>query len=141
MIAIALLIDHSGYINGQPFNPSHLHRGFSGLSLGFPLAVYLFVDNAAALTNAHIPFITAAGTVASGLVFIAYIAGFTSICSCLISTTNSQARIIFNSEREGLLHQSPPASPSAARRRGSPSRCISSSLWVSHTCSAGTPIP
>ena len=77
MIAIALVIDHSGYINGQPFNPSHLHRGFSGLSLGFPLAVYLFVDNAAALTNAQIPFITAAGTVASGLVFIAYIAGFT----------------------------------------------------------------
>ncbi|MBV8997886.1 MAG: APC family permease [Solirubrobacterales bacterium] len=149
VVGIALLIEHSAYINGQPFDPSNLHRGFSGLSLGFPLAVYLFVgwensaalaeehhnpragvaravfssilvvgalyvflsyatvvgfnDNAAALTNAQIPFITAAGTVASGLVFIAYIAGFTSICSCLISATNSQARIIFNSGREGLL--------------------------------------
>jgi amino acid transporter len=149
VVAIALLIEHSGYINTKPFDPSNLHRGFSGLSLGFPLAVYLFVgwensaalaeehhdprkgvtravfssilvvgvlyvflsyatvvgfnDNAAALTNAQIPFITAAGTVASGLVFIAYIAGFTSICSCLISATNSQARIIFNSGREGLL--------------------------------------
>ena len=149
VVAIALLVEHSGYINGQPFDPSHLHRGFSGLSLGFPLAVYLFVgwensaalaeehhdpragvaravfssilvvgvlyvflsyatvvgfnDNAAALTNAQIPFITAAGTVAGGLVFIAYIAGFTSTCSCLISATNSQARIIFNSGREGLL--------------------------------------
>ncbi len=149
VVAIALLIQHSGHINGLPFDPSHLHRGFSGLSLGFPLAIYLFVgwensaalaeehrdprrgvtravfssvavvgavyvflsyatvvgfdDNAKALTAASVPFITAAGGVASGLMFIAYIAGFTSICSCLISATNSQARIIFNSGREGLL--------------------------------------
>ena len=148
-VSIALLAEHSGHINLQPFNPSQLHRGFAGLSLGFPLAVYLFVgwensaalaeehrdpragvtravfssilvvgvlyafltyanvvgfnDNAAALTKAQIPFITAAGTVAGGLAFIAYIAGFTSICSCLIAATNSQARIIFNSGREGLL--------------------------------------
>ena len=62
-----------------------------------------FNDNAAALTSRQVPFVTAAGTVASGLVFIAYIAGFTSICSCLISATNSQARIMFNTGREGLL--------------------------------------
>jgi amino acid transporter len=149
VVAVALLIEHSGHINGLPFDPSHLHRGFSGLSLGFPLAIYLFVgwensaalaeehrdprrgvtravfssvalvgaiyvflsyatvvgfdDNGKALTVASIPFITAAGGVASGLMFVAYLAGFTSICSCLIAATNSQARIIFNSGREGLL--------------------------------------
>jgi amino acid transporter len=149
VVSIALLVEHSGHINAQPFEPSHLHRGFAGLSLGFPLAVYLFVgwensaalaeehhdpragvtravfssilvvgllytfltyatvvgfnDRAAAMSKAQIPFITAAGTVAGALAFIAYIAGFTSICSCLISATNSQARIIFNSGREGLL--------------------------------------
>lgn len=149
VVAVALLIQHSGHINGTPFEPSQLHRGFSGLSLGFPLAIYLFVgwensaalaeehrdprrgvtravfssvamvgaiylllsyatvvgfdDNGKALTAASIPFITAAGGVASGLLFVAYLAGFTSICSCLISATNSQARIIFNSGREGLL--------------------------------------
>jgi amino acid transporter len=148
-VSIALLAEHSGHINLKPLDPSHLHRGFSGLSLGFPLAIYLFVgwensaalaeehhdprrgvtravfssilvvgllytflsyatvvgfnDNGAALTNAQIPFITAAGTVASGLMFVAYLAGFASICSCLIAATNSQARIIFNSGREGLL--------------------------------------
>ena len=50
-VAIALLVQHSGHINGRPFDPSNLHRGFSGLSLGFPLAVYLFVgwENFAAL--------------------------------------------------------------------------------------------
>jgi amino acid transporter len=149
VVAIALLIQHSGHINALPFEPSHLHRGFSGLSLGFPLAIYLFVgwensaamaeehrdprrgvtravfwsigvvgvvyvflsyatvvgfdDNAKALTNASIPFITAAGGVASALMFVAYLAGFTSICSCLIAATNAQARIIFSSGREGLL--------------------------------------
>jgi amino acid transporter len=149
VVGIALLIQHSGYINGQPFNPSNLHRGFSGLSLGFPLAIYLFVgwensaalaeehrdprkgvtravfssilvvgalyvflsyatvvgfdNNAAALTAAQVPFVTAAGGVSSGLMFIAYLAGFASICSCLIAATNSQARILFNSGREGLL--------------------------------------
>jgi amino acid transporter len=148
-VGIALLVEHSGHINAKPFDPSNLHRGVSGLSLGFPIAIYLFVgwensaalaeehrdprkgvtravfssvamvtavyvflsyatvvgfnDNATALTNASVPFITAAGGVASGLMFVAYIAGFTSICSCLISATNSQARILFNSGREGLL--------------------------------------
>jgi amino acid transporter len=62
-----------------------------------------FNDNGAALTGASVPFITAAGGVASALMFVAYLAGFTSICSCLIAATNSQARIIFNSGREGLL--------------------------------------
>jgi amino acid transporter len=149
VVAIALLIQHSGHINLKPFDPGNLSGGFSGLSLGFPLAVYLFVgwensaamaeeshdpragiaravfasvllvgvlyvflayatvvgfdDNAKALTGATIPFITAAGGVASFLLFLAYMAGFTSICSSLISATNSQARIIFSSGREGLL--------------------------------------
>ncbi len=149
VVSIALLIQHSGHINLSPFDPSHLHRGFSGLSLGFPLAIYLFVgwensaalaeehhdprrgvrravfssiavvgalyvflsyatvvgfnDNGAALSKASVPFISAAGGVASALMFVAYLAGFTSICSCLIAATNSQARIIFNSGREGLL--------------------------------------
>jgi amino acid transporter len=62
-----------------------------------------FNDKAGALTSAPIPFITVADGVASLLMFFAYMAGFTSICSSLISATNSQARIIFNSGREGLL--------------------------------------
>lgn len=52
-VAVTLLIQHSGYINLKPFDPSELHRGFSGLSLGFPLAVYLFVgwENSAAMAE------------------------------------------------------------------------------------------
>ncbi len=149
VVAIALLIQHSGSISLKPFDPGNLHRGFSGLSLGFPLAVYLFIgwENSAAmaeetqnpriavpkaiftsvalivvlyvflsfstvvgfdnnpdkLTAAGVPMVDAAQGVASFLAFLAYIAGFTSIVSSLISATNSQARIIFNSGREGLL--------------------------------------
>jgi amino acid transporter len=149
VVAIALLIQHSGSISLKPFDPGNLHRGFSGLSLGFPLAVYLFIgwENSAAmaeetqnpriavpkaiftsvalivvlyvflsystvvgfdnnpdkLTAAGVPMVDAAEGVASFLAFLAYIAGFTSIVSSLISATNSQARIIFNSGREGLL--------------------------------------
>ncbi|MDQ6819451.1 MAG: APC family permease [Actinomycetota bacterium] len=148
-IAIALLIQHSGSINLKPFDPANLHRGFSGLSLGFPLAVFLFVgwensaamaeeshdprtgiaraifasialvaalyvflayatvvgfdDNGAKLTAATVPMVDAARGVASFLAFLAYLAGFTSIVSSLISAANSQARIIFSSGREGLL--------------------------------------
>jgi amino acid transporter len=36
---------------------------------------------------------------------VAYIAGVTSIFSCLIGLTNAQARILFSSSREGLLPQ------------------------------------
>jgi amino acid transporter len=149
VVAIALLIQHSGSISLKPFGPGNLHRGFSGLSLGFPLAVYMFIgwENSAAmaeetqsprtavpkaiftsvalivilyvflsystvvgfdnnpdkLTAAGVPMVDAAQGVASFLAFLAYIAGFTSIVSSLISATNSQARIIFNSGREGLL--------------------------------------
>jgi amino acid transporter len=148
-VAVALLIEHSGSISLKPFDPGNLHRGFSGLSLGFPLAVYLFIgwensaamaeetqnprtavpravfssiaviavlyvflsystvvgfDNSAAkLTAASVPMVDAAQGVSGFLAFLAYIAGFTSICSSLIAATNSQARIIFNSGREGLL--------------------------------------
>jgi amino acid transporter len=53
VIAIVLLVDHSSHINLSPLDPSKLHRGFSGLSLGFPLAVFLFVgwENSAAMAE------------------------------------------------------------------------------------------
>lgn len=149
IIAIALLIKHGGSLNLHPFDPGRLSGGFSGLSLGFPLAIYMFIgwENSAALaeesedprvgigkailwsilllggsyilfayttvisfgenigllSKAAVPFVTAAHSVSSVLAFLAYIAGFTSIFGTLLSAANSQARIIFNSGREGLL--------------------------------------
>jgi amino acid transporter len=50
-----------------------------------------------------VPFVVVAQGVLGATAFLAYLAGFTSIAGSLISATNSQARLIFNSGREGLL--------------------------------------
>ena len=57
------------------------------------------------LTNPaiYVPFITVAHTVLASFAVIAYLAGLTSTLGVLISAINSQARLIFNAGREGLL--------------------------------------
>src|SRR6266571_8459644 len=62
-----------------------------------------FGYNGAKLSAAPIPFITVAHNVAAFVAFLAYIAGLTSTLGVLISAINSQARLIFNAGREGLL--------------------------------------
>jgi amino acid transporter len=62
-----------------------------------------FNHNATAISNSSIPFVDAFKASAAGLLIVAYLAGVTSIFSSLIGLTNAQARILFNSSREGLL--------------------------------------
>ena len=62
-----------------------------------------FAMDAQALSASPIPFVEALSASAPALLIVAYVAGITSIVSCLISAVNSQARILFNSGREGLL--------------------------------------
>ena len=62
-----------------------------------------FHNDAKAIGNSTIPFIDALKVSAAGLLIIAYLAGVTSIFSCLLGLTNSQARILFSAGREGLL--------------------------------------
>ena len=62
-----------------------------------------FGYSATRLGAAPIPFITVAHDVLSGFAFFAYLAGLTSTVGVLISAVNSQARLIFNAGREGLL--------------------------------------
>jgi amino acid transporter len=63
-----------------------------------------FSDNVKRLSNPNIiPFITVAREVAAVLLFFAFLAGMTSTLGALIAGTNSQARLIFNAGREGLL--------------------------------------
>jgi amino acid transporter len=50
-----------------------------------------------------IPFITVAHGALAALAFFAYLAGLTSTLGVLIAAVNSQARLIFNAGREGLL--------------------------------------
>jgi amino acid transporter len=62
-----------------------------------------FGYNGTTLSSSAIPFISVAHNVLSGFAFFAYLAGITSTLGVLISAINSQARLIFNAGREGLL--------------------------------------
>jgi amino acid transporter len=64
-----------------------------------------FGYNAAKLTAPSdlIPFITVAHGALAAFAFFAYLAGLTSTLGVLISAVNSQARLVFNAGREGLL--------------------------------------
>jgi amino acid transporter len=62
-----------------------------------------FKMDAQALSQSRLPFIDALKISAPVLLVVAYIAGVTSILGSLIGLVNSQARILFNSGREGLL--------------------------------------
>jgi amino acid transporter len=62
-----------------------------------------FHTNGPAIAAAAVPFVDAIRLAAPALLILAYIAGITSIFSCLLGLTNSQSRILFNSGRENLL--------------------------------------
>jgi amino acid transporter len=62
-----------------------------------------FKMDARALGASRLPFIDGLRASAPTLLVVAYIAGVTSILGSLIGLVNSQARILFNSGREGLL--------------------------------------
>ncbi|MCW2938484.1 MAG: amino acid permease-associated region [Actinomycetia bacterium] len=55
------------------------------------------------LSQADVPFISVADGTLGVLAFFAYLAGLTSTLGALIAGVNSQARLLFNSGREGLL--------------------------------------
>ncbi|MGI8505921.1 MAG: APC family permease [Solirubrobacteraceae bacterium] len=127
VVAIALLIQHSGHIGLQPFDPSNLHRGFSGLSLGFPLAVFLFVgwENSAAMAEETADpraavgraIFTSIALVAVVYVLLSYatVVGFNDKAGALTGSTVRSSR-----PREAWPASSPssptwPASPRSAR--------------------------
>jgi amino acid transporter len=62
-----------------------------------------FGNNGTKLAAAAIPFITVAHSALASLAFFGYLAGLTSTLGVLIAAINSQARLIFNAGREGLL--------------------------------------
>jgi amino acid transporter len=81
---------------------STLVIGLFYIFLAYATAVGFKMD-ARALGASQIPFVDALGASAPTLLIVAYFAGITSVVSALIAATNSQARILFNSGREGLL--------------------------------------
>jgi amino acid transporter len=87
--------------------PRAVYLSIALMLVGYILYAYAtatgFGYNVTALNSAVIPFINVSHAVASWLALIAWIAGLTSTLGVLISAVNSQARLIFNAGREGLL--------------------------------------
>jgi amino acid transporter len=76
--------------------------GIFYIFLAYATAVGFRMD-AHALGASQLPFLDGLKASAPRLLVLAYIAGVTSILGSLIGLVNSQARILFNSGREGLL--------------------------------------
>jgi amino acid transporter len=53
LVSIIVLVTHAGNLSLAPFNPANISGGLTGLGLGFPVAVYLFIgwENSAALAE------------------------------------------------------------------------------------------
>jgi amino acid transporter len=87
--------------------PRAVYMSVALMVVGYVLYAYATVTgfkySDAALGAAAIPFISVSHDVAAWLSVFAYIAGMTSTLGVLISAVNSQARLIFNAGREGLL--------------------------------------
>jgi amino acid transporter len=87
--------------------PRAIYASILLMGLSYLLFMYAtvvsFNYNVNALSAAQVPFITAAEKISGVLALLAYIAGFTSTMSAMIAGSNSQARLIFNAAREGLL--------------------------------------
>ncbi len=87
--------------------PRAVFLSIAMMGVGYVLFAYATVTgfnyNGAKLSAAPIPFISVAHNIAAFLAFFAYVAGMTSTLGVLIAAINSQARLIFNAGREGLL--------------------------------------
>jgi amino acid transporter len=87
--------------------PRAVYLSIALMVVGYILYAYAtataFAYNVTVLNGALIPFINVSHDVAGWLALFAWVAGLTSTLGVLISAVNSQARLIFNAGREGLL--------------------------------------
>jgi len=148
-VCVVALVEQRAHLSGTPFSWSHLSGGLSGLSAGFPLALYMFIgwENGPALAEecrdprrtvpralylsiglgtvlfvffayatvtgfeydvssigrSSVPFLTVADRYLGGAAALAWIAGIVSVLATLVSGANSQARMLFDGGRSGLL--------------------------------------
>jgi amino acid transporter len=159
LVCAIVLVDRRAQLSSVPFSWTHLKGGLTGLSAGFPLALYMFIgwENGPALaedardprrtipralylsvaigaalfvffayatvTGFHydvssigrssVPFLTVADHYLGGAAVLAWGAGTVSVLATLVAGANSQARMLFDGGRSGLLpaklgHARPP---------------------------------
>jgi amino acid transporter len=148
-VCVVVLADQRSHLDGTPFSWSHLNNGLTGLSAGFPLALYMLIgwENAPALAEetreprrtvpralytallfttalfvlfayttivgfhydtssigrGSVPFLEMADHYLGDAAILAWLAGIGSVLCTLVAAVNSQARMIFDGGRSGLL--------------------------------------
>jgi amino acid transporter len=146
---VIILVDQRGRLSGVPFSWSHLNHGLTGLSAGFPLALYMLIgwENSPALAEecrdprravpralyisiaigtalfaffayttvtgfgydvssigrSSVAYLSVADHFLGGAAVLAWIGGTVSVLATLIAGVNSQARMLFDGGRSGLL--------------------------------------
>lgn len=149
VVCVAVLVDQRSRLSSVPFSWAHLSGGLTGLSRGFPLALYMFIgwENGPALAEecrdpkrtvpralylsiaigtalfvlfayatvtgfhydvspigrASVPFLTVADHELGGFAILAWLAGIVSVLAALVAGSSSQARMLFDGGRTGLL--------------------------------------
>ena len=149
IVCVVVIVNQRAHLSGIPFSWEHLTGGLTGLSAGFPLALYMFIgwENGPALAEecrnprrtvpralfisvaigtalfvffayatvtgfnydvssigrSSVPFLTVADQYLGGAAALAWIAGIVSVLATLIAAANSQARMLFDGGRSGLL--------------------------------------
>ncbi len=149
VVCAVTLVDQRNELSGIPFSWAHLSGGLTGLSAGFPLALYMFIgwENGPALAEecrdprrtvpralyasiaigtalfvlfayatvtgfgydvssigrSSIPFLAVADRYLGSAAILAWLAGVVSVLATLVAAVNSQARMLFDGGRSGLL--------------------------------------
>jgi amino acid transporter len=149
VVCVVALVDQRNHLSTVPFSWSHLTGGLTGLSTGFPLALYMFIGwengpalaeecrdpkrsvpralylsiaigaalfvffayatvtafhyNVSSIGRASVPFLTVADHDLGRWAVLAWIAGTVSVLAALVAGSSSQARMLFDGGRSGLL--------------------------------------
>jgi amino acid transporter len=148
-VCVAALVDQRSHLSAAPFSWARLSGGLTGLSRGFPLALYMFIGwengpalaeecrdpkrtvpralyisiavgavlfvlfayatvtgfgyNVSSIGRSSVPFLTVADRDLPGAAVLAWVAGILSVLAALVSGASSQARMLFDGGRSGLL--------------------------------------
>jgi amino acid transporter len=148
-VCVAALVSRRGHLSAVPFSWSHLTGGLTGLSRGFPLALYMFIGwengpalaeecrdpkrtvpralyisiaigavlfvlfayatvtgfgyNVSSIGRSSVPFLAVADHDLGGAAVLAWAAGIVSVLAALVAGAGSQARMLYDGGRAGLL--------------------------------------
>jgi amino acid transporter len=149
IFCLVVLVKQRSHLSAIPFSWSHLTHGLTGLSGGFPLALYMLIGwengpalaeetrdpkrsvpralhisiavgvalfvffayatvtgfnyNVSSIGRSSIPFLTVADRYLGAAAVLAWIGGTIAVLATLIAGANSQARMLFDGGRSGLL--------------------------------------